>query len=174
MNRATPLPLVIPEGAGLCQLPFRVWLIFCLGSSAGFGRAKVRVGVKDRPEADRGAAVVLDANPAWHMLALAEKLRVVVCCCSMAGSPVVDIASLRCQSFLRRAGRHGVRCDSTAGGVNQKGTTTPRVGVMTSTTRADCDALVIMPPGAAGTGVARCDRVGHRRPSRPIPGRRRR
>jgi len=41
----------------------------CLGSPAGFGRAKVRVGVKDRPEADRVAAVVLDVNSAWRMLA---------------------------------------------------------------------------------------------------------
>jgi hypothetical protein len=113
--------LVIPEGAGQCQSWFEGgWSLF-LGFSGGFGRAKARVGVKDRPEADRGAAVVLDANSAWRMLAPVEKLRAVVLwCCSMAGSPVLDLAWLRSVIPSPR-GRHGVRCDSTAGGVNQRG-----------------------------------------------------
>src|SRR6476619_946261 len=102
------------------------------------------------------------------MLARAEKLLEADCVAAPWPVPRSGQALGGCQSFLRRAGRHGVWCDSTIGGVNQK--RRPRQqGVMTSTTRADRESAVITPPAAAGTTVGRCDHVTRRRPFRLVP-----
>ena len=73
-----------------------------------------------------------------------QSLYWVVVAFSIAGVPAVDVALLGVSHSFAAVGRHGVRCDSTIGGVNQKGR--PRQqGVLTITTRADREMSVIMP-----------------------------
>ena len=82
--------------------------------------------------------------------------------------PGLDKPSVGVSHSFAARGRHGVRCDSTIGGVNQK--RRPRQqGVMTSTTCADRESAVITPPAPAGTTAGRCDHVTRRRPFRLVP-----
>jgi hypothetical protein len=104
-----------------------LWLLLIILSDvlrSGSGRAKVKGwgqgSAEGRPRSGRRSLTPTRLGACWPR----RRTSGLGCVAgSMTGSPVVDIPD-GCQSFLRRARRHGVRCDSTVGGVNQMGATT--------------------------------------------------